>query len=82
MVGYGRIVRDEDGNVIDIIIDGEDEEKEKEEEESRWGKPLNPEDDGFEKAPVQAKTQVVRGECNLLPPLAVCNVASGRTGTT
>lgn len=54
-------MRDEDGNVIDIIIDGEEDEEDKD-EDNRWGKPLNPEEDGFEKAPVQAKTQVVRGE--------------------
>lgn len=60
-VGFGRIIRDEEGNVIDIIIDGEEEEEEKE-EDKRWGKPLNPEDDGVKKAPVPAKTQVVRGE--------------------
>lgn len=62
VVGFGRIVRDAEGNVIDIIIDGEEEETQEKEEESRWGKPLNPEEDAFEKAPVQAKTQVVRGE--------------------
>lgn len=55
-------MRDEEGNVIDIIIDGEEDEKEEKEVDKRWGKPLNPEEDEFEKAPVQAKTQVVRGE--------------------
>lgn len=54
-IGFGRIVRDEDGNVIDIIIDGED-------EDDGQPKPLNP---AVEKVPekVVAKTQVVRGEC-------------------
>ncbi|BEJ12800.1 hypothetical protein CspHIS471_0212600 [Cutaneotrichosporon sp. HIS471] len=49
-IGFGRIVRDEEGNVIDIIIDGE--------EEDGKLKPLNED----EKAPerVVAKTQVVR----------------------
>ncbi|EJT51510.1 ribosomal large subunit biogenesis-related protein [Trichosporon asahii var. asahii CBS 2479] len=61
-IGFGRIVRDEEGNVIDIIIDGEEDEKEEKEEDKRWGKPLNPEEDEFEKAPVQAKTQVVRAD--------------------
>lgn len=57
-VGFGRIVRDEEGNVIDIIIDGDEEEQ-----EDSGIKPLNPpEEDEFEPAPVQAKTQVVRGE--------------------
>lgn len=56
-IGFGRIVRDADGNVIDIIIDGEEEETE---EDEATRKPLNPEEKPMEK--VVAKTQVVRGE--------------------
>lgn len=38
ITGYGQIVRDEDGNVIDIILPDEKEEEEEDEEESRVGK--------------------------------------------
>jgi nucleolar protein 16 len=59
---YGRIVRDEDGNVIDIIIEEveEDEEESKEKAGSGWGAPLNPEEESVES--VSAKTEVVKGE--------------------
>ncbi|WWC71764.1 nucleolar protein 16 [Kwoniella pini CBS 10737] len=51
-VGFGRIIRDEEGNVIDIIID-EDEELEQE------GNVPFAEDEG-EKEPVEGKTEVVK----------------------
>ncbi|CAK9782808.1 putative ribosomal large subunit biogenesis-related protein [Cutaneotrichosporon oleaginosum] len=50
-IGFGRIVRDDDGNVIDIIIDDD-------EEDDGKPKPLNAEEKAPE--PVVAKTQVVR----------------------
>jgi len=56
---FGRIIRDEDGNVIDIIID-EPEDKDEEEEQGRW-KPLNEAEDK-EVETVEAKTEVVKGE--------------------
>lgn len=50
-VGFGRIIRDEEGNVIDIIID-EDEEKQEEEQIEV--------DEEKELEPVEAKTEVVK----------------------
>ncbi|WVQ85708.1 nucleolar protein 16 [Cryptococcus sp. DSM 104549] len=52
-VGFGRIIRDEEGNVVDIVID-EDEEAEKEDEE------MVEEAEEREFVPVEAKTEVVR----------------------
>ncbi|WRT68198.1 nucleolar protein 16 [Kwoniella shivajii] len=52
-VGFGRIIRDEDGNVIDIIID-EDESIEQEETNIPFP------EDGEEKPSVVGKTEVVR----------------------
>jgi nucleolar protein 16 len=52
-VGFGRIIRDEDGNVIDIILPDDDDEDEEEQED---------EDEVKEFAPVEAKTDIVRGE--------------------
>ncbi|OWZ62724.1 nucleolar protein 16 [Cryptococcus neoformans] len=49
-VGFGQIIRDEEGNVIDIIID-EDEEKQEEQIEV---------DEEKEREPVEAKTEVVK----------------------
>lgn len=49
-VGFGRIIRDEEGNVIDIIID-EDEQKQGEQIEVDVEK---------EMGPVEAKTEVVK----------------------
>jgi nucleolar protein 16 len=61
---FGRIIRDADGNVIDIIIDEEDEEtkgktQEEIDEENRT-KPLNDEESAPEV--VLAKTDVVKRE--------------------
>ncbi|GMK59097.1 hypothetical protein CspeluHIS016_0701120 [Cutaneotrichosporon spelunceum] len=53
-IGFGRIVRDDDGNVIDIIIDGEEDE----DEGHGQPQPLNEEEEEPEK--IVAKTQVVR----------------------
>ncbi|OWZ56056.1 nucleolar protein 16 [Cryptococcus neoformans] len=50
-VGFGQIIRDEEGNVIDIIID-EDEEKQEEEQIEV--------DEEKEREPVEAKTEVVK----------------------
>lgn len=50
-VGFGRIIRDEDGNVIDIILPDDDDEDEEEQED---------EDEVKEFAPVEAKTDIVR----------------------
>ncbi|KAE8540252.1 nucleolar protein 16 [Cryptococcus gattii VGV] len=49
-VGFGRIIRDEEGNVIDIIID-EDEQEQEEQIEV---------DEEKEMGPVEAKTEVVK----------------------
>ncbi|ADV21396.1 nucleolar protein 16 [Cryptococcus gattii Ru294] len=49
-VGFGRIIRDEEGNVIDIIIDEDEQEQEEQievDEEKKMG-------------PVEAKTEVVK----------------------
>ncbi|KAK8854955.1 nucleolar protein 16 [Kwoniella newhampshirensis] len=51
-VGFGRIIRDEEGNVVDIVID-EEEQEEKEDEEM-----FN--DEEYEPAVVEGKTEVVR----------------------
>lgn len=51
-VSYGRIVRDEAGNVVDIILEDEDQEEEKDEA-------LNPEEE-YQPEAVEAKTDVVR----------------------
>lgn len=62
-VGFGRIIRDDEGNVIDIIIDGEDEEEKMDVvDEDKWT-PLN--DEEVEGKVVQAKTDVVRGESSV-----------------
>lgn len=61
-VSYGRIVRDEQGNVIDIIL--EEDEGEKEEEEGGVEGAMNPEKD-YEPEAVEAKTDVVRCESSL-----------------
>lgn len=58
-VSYGRIVRDEQGNVIDIILE-EDEQAEADEEGGVKGA-LNPEKE-YEPEAVEAKTDVVRCE--------------------
>lgn len=61
-VGFGRIIRDAEGNVIDIIID--DEPEEEDESEAKDGKaawkPLNAEEEV--RAPVKARTDVVKRE--------------------
>lgn len=61
-VGFGRIIRDEEGNVIDIIIDEEPEAMDEDEGDKRV--PLNEEEP--EREEVVAKTAVVRGECRML----------------
>jgi nucleolar protein 16 len=48
-VGFGRIIRDEEGNVVDIIIDEEPEQDDEQEEE-------------VQREPVLAKTDVVKCE--------------------
>jgi hypothetical protein len=58
-VSYGRIVRDEQGNVIDIILE-EDEEVQEQQEDGVKGA-LNPERE-YEPEAVEAKTDVVRCE--------------------
>jgi len=55
VVGYGRIVRDEEGNVIDIIMP--------EEEETGVVAQETNEDAEEEVKHVEAKTDVVRCEC-------------------
>ena len=62
VVGYGRIVRDEEGNVIDIILPEDEEKAEKAEKEEEG------EESDAEPAPVEAKTDVVR--CKSSPHLA------------
>jgi hypothetical protein len=62
-VSYGRIIRDDAGNVIDIILD-DDEDKEEEEEGGR-GEALNPEKE-YVPERVEAKTDVVRCKCFFL----------------
>ncbi|OCF30661.1 nucleolar protein 16 [Kwoniella heveanensis CBS 569] len=60
-VGFGRIIRDEEGNVIDIVID-----EEPEQAGAEAGKETEKEGDApfvhdeAERAPVQGKTDVVR----------------------
>ncbi|WVF72611.1 nucleolar protein 16 [Kwoniella sp. CBS 6097] len=58
-VGFGRIIRDEDGNVIDIVID-----EEPEQEQAAGGEKAEGDSpfvhDEAERAPVQGKTDVVR----------------------
>ena len=56
-MSYGRIVRDEAGNVIDIILE-EDEPTQEEQEDGGRGA-LNPEKE-WEPEAVEAKTDVVR----------------------
>jgi len=51
-VGFGRIIRDDDGNVIDIILPDDDEEDQGEREDD--------DDDVPQPAPVEAKTDIVR----------------------
>jgi len=57
-VSYGRIIRDDEGNVVDIILDEDD--KQEEEEGDGGQRPLNDEEEVFEPEPVEAKTDVVR----------------------
>lgn len=57
-VSYGRIIRDEDGNVIDIIL--EEEENAKADKEAAMD--VEEEGEGATRAPVVAKTDVVRCE--------------------
>lgn len=52
MVGYGRIIRDEDGNVIDIILPEDEKTEETVEEEEEEEK----------ERVVEAKTDVVKCE--------------------
>jgi nucleolar protein 16 len=66
-VSYGRIIRDDAGNVVDIILDEEDEEAEGEDE---GREALNPEEE-YVPAPVEAKTDVVRCEFFHLRALAL-----------
>ncbi|WVR07347.1 nucleolar protein 16 [Kwoniella sp. DSM 27419] len=54
-VGFGRIIRDEEGNVVDIIIDEEDDEQAGDEPSHQAFQ-----DDEEEYAPVEGKTEVVR----------------------
>jgi hypothetical protein len=56
---FGRIIRDEAGNVIDIIIDEDDEEKAEENKEETNGWKAYAEESVVER--VEAKTQVVKG---------------------
>ncbi len=56
-VGFGRIIRDEDGNVIDIILPDDDDDEAPADQEDY------DEDAEKEFAPVEAKTDIVRGEC-------------------
>ena len=71
VVGYGRIIRDEEGNVIDIILPEDDET----EPVSNAGKSGLAEHDEVEKErKVEAKTDVVRCEC----PCALVTVAPSR----
>lgn len=58
-VSYGRIVRDEQGNVIDIIL--EEDEQVQEDQEGGVKGALNPEKE-YEPEAVEAKTDVVRCE--------------------
>lgn len=58
-VSYGRIVRDEDGNVIDIIL--EEDEDETAQKEGGVEGALNPEEE-YQPEAVEAKTDVVRCE--------------------
>lgn len=60
-MSYGRIVRDEQGNVIDIILDEEEDDLEETDAGKKDGgrRALNPEKD-YEPEAVQAKTDVVR----------------------
>lgn len=60
-VSYGRIVRDEAGNVIDIILDDDEEEPAPAEEGVPGRQALNPEHE-YEPEAVEAKTDVVRCE--------------------
>lgn len=70
-VSYGRIIRDEDGNVIDIILDDEDEDEGETgavEQERRGA--LNPKEE-YVPERVEAKTDVVRCKSKsefLFPP--------------
>ena len=70
-VSYGRIIRDEDGNVIDIILDDEDEDEGEAgavEQEGRGA--LNPKEE-YVPERVEAKTDVVRCKPKfefLIPP--------------
>lgn len=71
VVGYGRIIRDEEGNVIDIILPEDDET----EPVSNAGKSGLVEHDEVEKErKVEAKTDVVRCEC----PCALVTAAPSR----
>jgi hypothetical protein len=72
-VSYGRIIRDDAGNVVDIILDEEDEEAE-EKDEGREA--LNPEEE-YVPAPVEAKTDVVRCEYFQLRALALVLAQGG-----
>jgi nucleolar protein 16 len=64
-VSYGRIIRDDEGNVVDIILDDDEEDQKMGEGEGEGGaeqegrEALNPEED-YVPEPVQAKTDVVR----------------------
>ncbi|WVQ99834.1 nucleolar protein 16 [Kwoniella sp. CBS 9459] len=58
-VGFGRIIRDEEGNVIDIVIDEEPEEAQAEAGQDQEGDVPFAHDEA-ERAPVQGKTDVVR----------------------
>jgi len=72
-VSYGRIIRDEDGNVIDIILDDDDEDEDEAktgavEREGRGA--LNPKEE-YVPERVEAKTDVVRCKSKseyLIPP--------------
>ncbi|WWD18888.1 nucleolar protein 16 [Kwoniella shandongensis] len=51
-VGFGRIIRDEEGNVVDIVIDEEEQEEKADEEMA--------DEEEYEPEVVQGKTEVVR----------------------
>jgi len=60
-VSYGRIIRDDEGNVIDIILDDEEEDNGSKEVVEEGREALNPEKEWVPER-VEAKTDVVRCE--------------------